>query len=200
MTLEDQEHWDKRYASGEYGTRTHATEILVDWIGRQSHRTGHGNRALDVACGAGRNALYLAEAHYQVDAIDVSSAALERARATADERGLSVNWVCSDLDAGDLPGRDYALIVVARFLDRRLLPRLVDALGEGGALVYETHLTTSADVGGPRSGRFRVRPQELMHLAHELRLVHYFEGITADRDGRRMALAQLIGIKGDAGF
>jgi tellurite methyltransferase len=196
MATQDGEHWNDRYAKGEYVARTHPTELLKHWASCTP-----AGRALDVACGAGRNSLYLAEQGFTVDAIDVSSVALERGRQTAEKLGVSVNWRCEDLDDLRLEADSFDLIMVARFLDRRLFPTLIEALAPAGHLIYETHLMTNVeDVGGPGSGRFRLRPQELLHLGLELRVVHYFEGITRDPDGRAMALAQLVACNGDGGF
>ena len=78
MSNTDREKWNERYTSGAYAARTHPTQLLADWIDQLPR-----GRALDVACGAGRNALYLAEHGYAVDAVDISSVALDRARAAA---------------------------------------------------------------------------------------------------------------------
>jgi len=196
MTQADREKWDQRYREGSYKARTHPTELLVEWLERLPR-----GRALDVASGAGRNALFLAEAGYRVDAIDVSAVALERAERTARERGLSVEWIVADLDDAELARETYDVVVVARFVDRRLVPRLKEALADGGHLIYEHHLQTPCDVGGPRSNpEFRLRPNELLHLFWDLRVLYYREGIIDDPDGRRMALAQLVACKGSPGF
>ncbi|MBT6272768.1 MAG: class I SAM-dependent methyltransferase [Chromatiales bacterium] len=195
MSVEDRSKWDSRYDAGEYATRTHPTDLLVQWMGRLPR-----GRALDLACGAGRNAIFLAGQGYQVDALDISQIALDRGAKRAEENGLVVNWICQDLDTPDIALDSYDLIFVARFLNRALFPLLVDGLRDGGCLVYETHLRTTARVGGPRGSHFRVRPGELLHLAHELRPFHYFEGIADERDGASMALAQIIGCKGTPAF
>ncbi len=85
MSDADRDKWDARYRQGSYRARTHPTELLAEWLPRLPR-----GRALDVACGAGRNALYLAEAGYEVDAIDISSVALDRLREAAQTRGVEV--------------------------------------------------------------------------------------------------------------
>jgi tellurite methyltransferase len=195
MSETDRQRWDERYASGEYVGRTWPSALLERWMPRLPR-----GRALDVACGAGRNALFLAGQGYTVDAVDVSEVALERGRETAKERGLAVSFIQADLDAAPLPADRYQVIVVARFLDRRLCPRLAEALAEGGHLVYEQHLQTEATVDGPRSREFRLRPQELLHLFWPLRVLHYEESLDEDREGRRMALASLVACRGNPGF
>ena len=188
MSDVDRQRWDSRYAAGEYSGRTHPTVLLEQWQAELPR-----GRALDVACGAGRNALYLASLGYSVDAVDISNVALERGAASAAEQGMQVNWINADFDHDTLPEEAYDLVVVSRFLDHRLIPQIQDRLQAGGHVVYEQHVrTTLPDIGGPRSNRFRLRPQELLSLFRDLTVRYYYEGLVADPDGNRMALAQLV--------
>ena len=195
MSEIDRRKWDERYASGAYAARTHPTKLLVDRIDELPR-----GRALDVACGAGRNSLYLAEHGYDVDAVDISSVALDRARATAAKRGLDVNWIEMDLEAQDLPDDHYDLIVIVRYTHPTLVAELIGKLADGGFLLCEEHLLTDRNVVGPTSAAFRMRPNELLGLSTGLRVLYYREGLVEDPDGRTAALAQLIGCRGTAGF
>ena len=195
MSDVDREKWDERYATGAYAARTHPTQLLADWIDELPR-----GRALDVACGAGRNSLYLAEHGYAVDAVDISSVALDRARATAAERGLDVNWIEMDLEAEEPPGDHYDLIVIVRYTHPTLVAKLIGKLADGGFLLCEEHLLTDRDVVGPTSAAFRTRPNELLGLSTGLRVIYYHEGLVEDPDGRTAALAQLVGCRGTAGF
>ena len=195
MSDADRERWNTRYAAGEYVARTHPSPLLAAW----SDRLPHG-RALDVACGMGRNAIHLAAGGYAVDAMDISGVALAQARERARIAGVDVNWIETDLDRPDLSRDTYAVIVVARFLSRPLIPHLVDALRPGGYVVYEHHYITPVEVGGPASDRFRARPNELLERFRALRILFWEEGIVDDPDGRRMALARLVACKGSPGY
>lgn len=195
MTDFDREKWDKRYREGSYQARTHGTELLVKWLPRLPP-----GRALDVACGAGRNALRLARAGYRVDAMDISAAALARGQATAEERQLSVNWIDCDLDHAPMSPAGYEVVVVARYVNRALFPRLREAVKEGGYIIYEHHMTTSRVVDGPKDPEFRLRPNELLDLFRDFRVLFYHEGLMDDADGRTMALAQLVACKGSPDF
>ncbi len=195
MSDADKRRWNERYAAGEYAGRLHPTGVLAEWLHRLPRI-----QALDVATGTGRNAIFLAQKGYQVDAVDISEVALQRGEQRAEALGVKVNWIATDLDDTTLPRDGYNLIIAARFLNRSLFPVLIDALAQGGHLVYETHLMTHAPVSGPRGPYFRVRPQELLHLTHELRTLHYFEGLHDEPGGTRMALAQVIACKGTPGF
>ena len=77
MSDADRERWNARYESGEYAARTHPSALLAAWTGRLPR-----GRALDVACGRGRNAIHLAANGYAVDAMDISGVALAKARET----------------------------------------------------------------------------------------------------------------------
>jgi SAM-dependent methyltransferase len=133
MSSEDRERWDRRWA-GEGACRTlEPHPLLVRYAGQL--RGGH---ALDLACGRGQNALWLAAHGYTVDAVDISPVALEFGRAEAAQRGLSVNFTEADLDTYTLPVAAYDLIAVFYFLDRRLFPALQAALRPGGWLFYES--------------------------------------------------------------
>jgi SAM-dependent methyltransferase len=186
----ERDKWDERYRSGSYEGRTHPTALLADWIARLPV-----GRALDVACGAGRNALFLAAAGFEVDAIDISTVGLERGRRAAAERGLEIRWIAADLELDperSLPAAAYELIVWVRYVNRALMPHLTTRLAAGGYLLCEQHLATTADVVGPRSPAFRLQPQELESSAAGLEILHYYEGPVIDPDGRTAALAQLV--------
>jgi SAM-dependent methyltransferase len=187
MSHADRDKWDKRYREGSYGTRTYPSELLAEWLPQLQK-----GRALDVACGAGRNALYLAAAGYVVDAIDISSVALHLLKETARTRSLAINCIEADLESDPLPEQRYNLIVLVRYRSAPLISRLLPSLTEGGCFFCEEHLITDADVIGPSSPTFRVTPGELRQLSHNLDVLSYSEGIVEDPDGRRAALARLI--------
>jgi SAM-dependent methyltransferase len=185
----ERDKWDARYRAGAYLERAHPTALLAEWLDRLPR-----GRALDVACGAGRNALFLAAAGYTVDGVDISPAGLERGRATADERGLDVGWHCADLEElpGALPRGPYDLVVWVRYVNAALWPAIVSRLAPGGHVLVEQHLVTSADVVGPMGAAFRLAPGELAHAAADLVTVYSREGLVVDPDGGTAALAQLI--------
>ena len=191
MSAAEREKWDARYRDGAYEDRTHPTALLAEWLPRLPR-----GRALDVACGAGRNALYLAANGYAVTALDISRTALDRAQTAAAERGLTVEWLCVDLDEDPervLPAGGFDLIVWVRYVHSTLMPHLMARLAVGGAIVCEQHFATGAPVAGPRSAEFRLPPGALRRSAQGLRVAHAYEGPVVDPDGRPVALTQLIG-------
>ena len=95
-------------------------------------------RALDLACGLGANALYLASEGYAVEAFDWSFEALRKLTAAARESGGNVGAVACDVTRFPLPPGRYDVLLSFRFLDRSLWPSMVEALRPGGALLIET--------------------------------------------------------------
>lgn len=193
MSAAERDKWNARYRDGAYAERTHPTALLAEWLPRIPR-----GRALDVACGAGRNALFLAASGFAVCAADISGVALERGRRAAEQRGLEIEWLEADLDEDPervLPGGRFDLIVWVRYVHRTLMPHLVARLAAGGVLVCEQHLATDVPVAGPTSPGFRLAPGELERSAHGLTVLHAYEGPVVDPDGRTVALAQLVAKK-----
>jgi SAM-dependent methyltransferase len=187
VSVADRNKWNRRYREGAYAERTHPSDLLMAWASAVSP-----GRALDVACGAGRNALYLAELGFTVDAVDVSAEALERAQNTVAQRGLRVNWIEHDLDDPLDLAKPYQLILNVRYVDLALIRKLAGCLAPGGLLICEQHLVTEEDVIGPGNPAFRVAPGALTALAEGLLVRYCREGLVTEPDGRCAALAQLV--------
>ena len=191
MSQADLRKWDARYRDGAYADREHPTALLAQFFGELAR-----GRALDVACGAGRNSLFLAKHGFAVDAIDISSAALERLESAADSEGLQIRTVAADLEGGIADSSviydGYDLILMVRYVNQALIPKLTQRLAPGGVFISEEHLQTVQDVVGPRNSDYRLAPGQLLQAVLPLRVHYYREGIVTDPDGRRAALAQVI--------
>lgn len=196
MTESERVAWDRRYSEGDYIPRSAPAPFLEEWLPRLP-----GGRALDVACGAGRNALRLAQAGYRVDGIDVSQVAVDRARAEGARRGLEVSWRVADLDEVILEPAGYDVITVIRYVNRLLWPQLVGALTPDGWLLIEHHFNTIVEVDGPASPEFRLEPQELLAAFASLRIVYYSETLEpADIGGKVFAIERMVACKGNPGW
>ena len=198
MSDEERVRWEQRYREGEYRARGEPSQLLVQFLDRLPQ-----GRALDVACGIGRNARFLAEHGYQVDAVDISAEALRQGEALARAHGLQVHWMCADLDSEPLPQGAYQVVVCSFYVNRPAAPRLKGALAEGGYLLYEHHLRTPLPVDGPQNEEWRLAPNELLQLFQGLRVVHYEEGVTTEAHGeaqRTLALARMVACRGSGGF
>ena len=134
MTQSDRERWNRKYAAGNPDPTLEPDSLLVQY----AHLLIGKGMALDVACGAGRNALFLARRGYEVVAVDASLLALRYCRAALAGTGLPVHLVAADLDDFVLPPDTFALAIVFRFLNRSLVPQIKQALVPGGLAIYRT--------------------------------------------------------------
>ena len=188
MSEGDRVKWDARYEQGAYTQRPCPSEFLRQHIGHLQP-----GRALDIACGAGRNALYLAQQGWQVDAIDISAVGLEHAQCAARDANLQVNWHCQDLlDHPHIPRSDYQLIILFRFVAMQLLEQLPAHLLAGGLLMVEEHMVWATPVTGPGSNRFRVAPGTLKSCLPAMQVIVEEEGAVVDADGSTAALSRLL--------
>jgi SAM-dependent methyltransferase len=125
-------------------------------------------RALDLACGAGRNAVWLAERGWTVTGADFSDVALANARALADERGVDVEWVQADLRDWEPPPREFELVAIL-YLQlpaeelRPVLARAADAVAPGGTLLVVGHdlQNLNGGHGGPKDPRVLLTPADV---------------------------------------
>jgi len=136
---------------------------------------------LDLACGTGRDAVYLALAGWEVTAIDVLPDALARARdleARYAPDARSVRWLCADLERDRIPvPGPFDLVTCFRFLHRPLLADIARFLRPGGHVLVETFTAAHHErYGRPRRESFVLRPGELPRLIGGLRVQHYSEG------------------------
>ncbi len=134
---------------------------------------------LDVACGSGRNALYLATRGFTVEGLDQDEQALAALTAEAGRRNLrNISARKLDLEARpEIPTDRYDAIITFFYLYRPLVPLLVHALKPGGVLVYETFLIDNhLRHGHPRRREFCLSHNELLHLGAGLRILFYDEG------------------------
>ena len=130
---EDLQRWDRKYRDRGDGALPPPEPLLIE----QAPLLPRGD-ALDVACGLGQNALWLAARGNRVTGIDGSAVGLRKAAQAARAAGLPVRWLCADLDWFTPAAASTDLVVVVRFLDRALLARLVRALRPGGLVFYRT--------------------------------------------------------------
>jgi SAM-dependent methyltransferase len=142
--------------------------------------------SLDLACGSGRNALWLAEQGFRTMAVDRNAEAIRSLAEEASRRGLSMRTEVVDLENGQpfLQPDSFGLIVVVHYLHRPLFPSIVGALRRGGVLVYETFTRAQAARGKPTNPAFLLEPGELLSLVQPLAIVASREG---EFEGRMVA-------------
>lgn len=185
MTEADRARWDRRYRE-----RAHHPDFTPHALLVNHAYLLKGGRALDVACGIGRDALFLAALGYQVDAIDLSEVALEKARTEAGRRNLSVQFVQADLDTYRIAPETYDVITDFYFLDRRLIPGIKTGLKPGGLVLLETYNIRRLAVDPA------IDPIYLLQLGEAADLFAGFEILLAKDDaGRHQDVSQLIARK-----
>lgn len=148
-----------------------------------------GARALDVACGGGRNSVFLAGLGLSVEALDVSDYAIETLAGAAAERGLTIDARRVDLETEALPEGPFDLIVMINYLQRDLFEQVKQVLAPGGLLLAETDVSGEG-VPGRISERFTLEPGELCAACAGLEILASAEG-WADRGGGRRHVASI---------
>lgn len=140
-------------------------------------------KALEVACGLGRNALYLASRGFEVLGLDRDPEAISFCNAEAARRSLSFTARAVDLEQpSPIPDEGYTLVACFYYLDRNLIPEMKRAVRPGGHLVYETFLIDQHErFGKPGRKEFCWGHNELLRLFLDFRILFYFEGFKGDR-------------------
>jgi len=185
--------WDERYRQEEAAPERGPASFLV----AHRHLLPPQGRALDVAMGAGRNALYLASLGYEVTGIDVSGVAVARCRQEAAHRGLPIEALQADLESYELPRAAYDVVINFYYLQRDLASQMEAALRPGGVLVFESLTTEQKRFDwGPQREEFLLRPSELRSLFPALEVLVYREGVVErDSEPGMKAVAGLVARK-----
>lgn len=190
---DDRTRWNERYRDGERIGSGEASQIVKDaepWL-------PSGGRVLDLACGTGRNALFLARRGLEVVAVDLSGEGLHRLARRARAEGLPVHPVQADLERFLLPDGRFDVIVNTRFLLRSTFALIDDALSPGGLLVFETFNVDEIEIlGGDISRDYALERGELRRAFPGYELLVYEEGIFQRPEGER-GLARMIARKTD---
>ncbi|UCC84155.1 MAG: class I SAM-dependent methyltransferase [Gemmatimonadota bacterium] len=188
MAEDDRARWDERYAEGDWADIDEPAGILEDaeaWLAEPG-------LALDVACGAGRNALWLARRGFKVMAVDISWEGLQRLQRRARHEKLDIQIVLADLESFALAPDTFDLIVNSRFLLRSLFPAFRTALKPGGLLLVETFNVDEIDVlGGDIRHAYALERGELRQVFWDFETLLYEEGVFEEAEGER-GLARMI--------
>jgi SAM-dependent methyltransferase len=200
MKADEKAKWNKRYETGPPLPK--APEPFLAKSFQQFLATHPPGSALDVAGGAGRHALWLAQRGWRVKLIDIAEAAVAHALENA-ARIIPQPVSCSaeplliaevvDLNSSlDLGSEQYDLVLVFLYLQRRLFPVLVRALKPGGLLIYETYTIERQTLGGgPANPAYLLEPVELLRAFQTIEILDYREDHlkgTAELVARKPAL------------
>lgn len=174
MTPDDlkrlRDKWDKRHADAD------KLPAPAEVLKRNLHLLPNTGKALDLACGLGGNALVLAGHGLDTAAWDISPVAIRRLNTYAAEEGLTnLSAQVRDIEQQPPPPASFDLIIVSYYLERALIPALMEALLPGGLIYYQTFTRTAVSDLGPGNPAFRLADNELLNLFSNLKLRYYRE-------------------------
>lgn len=174
----DIQGWEKMYRSGERGGEDEPTILLVETA---EHRAP--GAAADLACGTGRNALYLASLGWNVTGIDGSAKAIALLKERSQLLALPVQTQIADLTSDDftLPTDSFDLVLIAYYLQRDLLPKAKAATRPGGVLISIAHIPEPNEAWSSK----RAAPGELRELFNDWKVLWEYEGPSRDPAHRR---------------
>ena len=181
--IEDKQRWNKRHV--EKPMRTNVEPILEKYI-----INAPVGKALDIACGIGRNTHFLRDKGFEVDAVDLSDYALSQV-----QDDTKINKVEVDLDTYNLKAGTYDLIVNINYLNRRLLPQIKEALQPGGIVIFETFIIAHGDFNQPANPEYLLRTNELLHAFIGLDIIYYEERDDINLRGEKTRVASLVAKK-----
>jgi SAM-dependent methyltransferase len=163
-------NWDARYR--ESPGPAEPAELLTEF----AHLLPRRGRALDIACGNGRNSIWLAQRGLDVVAVDLSAEALRQGRELAARHGCSVTWLQDDVESFPFESSGYELIACFNYRSPALYPRILRSLRPGGWIVLETYTLGQLQfASGPRKPEHLLRPGELLSAFADLRIAFYRE-------------------------
>jgi tellurite methyltransferase len=162
---QDRIKWNERYRKESYPTE-------VASVVKKFYHLAPGKKALDIAAGNGRNAVFLARKGFSVDAVDISEVGLSEFASGYP----NINAICADLDQFDIATARYDLIVNVKFLNCRLFPYIQEGLKPGGVLIFQTLLESNSIKSTPEHCRdYLLRANELLNGFLAMRIIYYRE-------------------------
>jgi tellurite methyltransferase len=179
--------WNERYRSGDPAAddlRAGPTRLLME-----TAKQLEPGKALDLACGTGQNALWLAEHGWSVTAVDGAPAAIDILRSRASERGVTVDARVADLEKGEsrIEDSSWDLIAVCYYLQENLFEPAKRGIVPGGILIAIVHITEL----GEEPTAHRLRPGELERYFQGWEIIHRHEGKPNDM-ARHRCVAEII--------
>ncbi|PHS72959.1 MAG: SAM-dependent methyltransferase [Cycloclasticus sp.] len=169
MKNPSQQKWDAIYQLR--ATEAHSPAQVLS---EHTYLLPRSGLALDLACGLGGNAFFLADKGLKVDAWDISPVAIDKIKQQLPNDN-SINAVSHDITRVLIPPNYYDVIIVSRFLDRTIIPNIIDALKPQGLLFYQTFIRNKTSAVGPTNPEFLLANNELLKLCASLSVVFYRE-------------------------
>ena len=198
--MDERSSWNAKFSSGSHVSLEPDPLLIAAWSEYIEPLLGSSaqKRALDVAGGVGRHALYLAERGWNTTLIDVSDKGIELARKNAQQRGIKIDFRNEDLRSAELGSERYDMILVFFYLQRELFPALIRALSPGGILIYKTYTQEHPRVSGgkgPIHPMHLLEPNELLKAFSSLYVLFYRETVVGKGVAELVATKSQITIR-----
>jgi 2-polyprenyl-3-methyl-5-hydroxy-6-metoxy-1,4-benzoquinol methylase len=195
----DRQDWNTRYSAKDLVWGAEPNRFLAEELGG----VASSGRALDLACGEGRNAIWLAKQGWRVTAVDYSDVAVDRARRLAREQGVEVEWIEADATSFEPERGKFQLVVIAYLplpaeQRRTVLQHTAGALAPGGLLFMIGHArrNLAEGTGGPQSPEVLWEPEEiradLLSLGLVVQRVEHVLRPVETPEGTRNAIDTLV--------
>ena len=178
--------WNERYKTGQHTDHEpHPTVV------RFASQLPAG-RALDLACGAGRHSIWLAERGWEVTAVDYSPAAIDLLKQRSESKSLTIDTRIADLERGEflIEPASYDLILICHYLQRDLFPSVKAGTATGGIVIAVSAMIDDDPDVKPMNPAYLLKPGELRNQFAGWEWIWDFEG---KREGeRRRAAAEIV--------
>ncbi len=183
------EKWDRKYSGVQYLYGTEPVDFLKQNIARFNK-----GKALVLAAGEGRNAVFLAQQGFQVTAIDISEKGLEKCQQLAREKKVRVKTVVADVNNYDMGENQYDLITDFYFFDPAIFAKVMTALKPGGFFIFQTFSLDQPMINrfGPRNPAYLVKPNELLGYFLNHRIRYYEDTIVELNEGMHQGRSAVI--------
>lgn len=169
---QDRLFWNERYNVETYVYQKEPADFLREHVDILPK-----GKALDIAMGEGRNAVFLAKNGFEVEGCDISEVAISKAYKLAEENGVTIHAFTADLETYKLPENTYDVIICFYYLQRDLIPQIKNALKPGGVVVYETYTLENLEhgFGGPKNREYLLGQNELLRFFIDFQVIFYRE-------------------------
>lgn len=182
--MDDKTRWNAKHQN--VPMPNNPSDIVIKHV-----KPSHGKRALDIACGTGRNTHYLAQMGYEVDAVDISDYALSQI-----SRTNMIHTIESDLTNYIIRPNSYDLMININYLERKLFSSMLEGLSDEGILIFETFITAhEAGYHNPSNPDFLLKSNELPLMFKELEILFYEERDDCNMYGEKVKIASFVGKK-----
>lgn len=182
--MDDKLRWNEKHKNVPMPTSPSA--IVIEYV-----KHSMGKRALDIACGIGRNTQYLEKLGYEVDAVDISDYALSQI-----EHSKMIHTIETDLTQYTITPDHYDLILNINYLERKLFPSIIRGLRTGGILIFETFIIAHEEgYSNPTNPHFLLSTNELPTVFRELEVLNYGERDAINMHGEKVKIASFVAKK-----